>query len=305
MIKFNNLSAEKKEYVGIAGLFLTTIFWGFGFVFVSTAVDAVRPPYVVGMRMLIASIILFFVFMPKILKTKKQDILYSIPTGVALFLGFTLQTYAAEKMSVGKVAFFTGSYVVMVPFLTFLLFKHKLRIKSFVCAALAICGLAILSLNEHFSIERYDIFGILCALFFALHIAFVDEFVKKTDVLVFTFWQLLFTSVLAFSFGFAIGEPISKEQFSGDIVFSIAYLGVFSTFVCYCLQNVCQKYTTASKASLVLSLEAFTGACLGVIMLGEDVSLRLVFGAILIFSAIIISEVNFKPKSIANGVAEK
>ncbi len=294
MIKFNNLSYEKKEYIGLAGLLLTTIFWGFGFIFVSTAVNAVRPPYIVGMRMLIASIILFFIFMPKILKTTKQDFIYSIPTGVALFLGFTFQTYAAENMIVSKVAFFTGSNVVMVPFLAFLLFKHKLRIKSFICAALAICGIAVFSLNSDFSIELYDMFGIVCAFFFALHIALVAEFSKKTNVLVFTFWQLLFTSILAFLFGFIIGEPISVEQFSGDIIFSIAYLGVFSTFVCYCLQNVCQKYTTASKASLVLSLEALTGASLGIILLGESISIRLVFGAILIFSAIIISEVNFK-----------
>ncbi len=297
MTKFNDLSTEKKEYIGLAGLLLTTVFWGFGFVFVSTAVDNVRPPYIVGMRMLLASIILFLIFMPKILKTTKKELIYAIPTGIALFLGFTFQTYAAEKMTVGKVAFFTGSNVVMVPFLTFLIFKHKLRIKSFICAALAICGIAVFSLNENFGIERYDIFGIVCAFFFALHIALVGEFSKKTNVLVFTFWQLLFTSIFAFSFGFIIGEPISSNQFTGDIIFSIAYLGIFSTFVCYCLQNVCQKYTTASKASLVLSLEAFTGATLGIIILGEAISIKLIFGAILIFSAIIISEVNFKTSS--------
>lgn len=296
MTKFNNLTAEKKEYIGLAGLLLTTIFWGFGFVFVSTAVEAVRPPYIIGMRMLIASILLFFIFMPKILKTTKLDLIYSIPTAVALFLGFTLQTYAAENMTVGKVAFFTGSNVVIVPFLAFTIFKHRLRIKSFVCAALAIAGIAVFSLNENFTIERYDIFGIMCAFFFAFHIALVGEFSKKIDVLRFTFWQLFFTSILAFSFGIIIGEPISKSQFSGDIIFSIAYLGVFSTCVCYILQNVCQKYTTASKASLVLSLEAFTGATLGIIILGESISIRLVLGAVLIFSAIIISEIHFKFK---------
>ncbi len=58
------------------------------------------------------------------------------------------------------------------------------------------------------------------------------------------------------------------------------------------MQNVCQKYTTASKTSLVLSLETFNGAMLGILILGEIFTFRLVVGGVTILLAIFISEMN-------------
>ena len=289
-----NLSDTKKEYVGLLGLFIVTIFWGFGFVWVDITVNTIRPPYIVGIRMAIASLIMFLIFMPKILKTTKKDILYSTPIGIALFLGFILQTYAAEYMTVGKVSFFTGANVVMVPFLSFFIFKTDLSIKSFLCAIIAIVGLGILALEKDFSIKLYDIFGLLCALFLAMHITLVGNASRKIDAIILTFWQLFIAAILSFAFGFIINEPISISSFSTNVILSLIALGLFSTFIAYALQNICQKYTTASKASLVLSLESFIGAVLGIIILGELFSMRLVVGGGLVLLAIIISEVNFK-----------
>ena len=289
-----NLSDIKKEYVGLFGLFIVTIFWGFGFVWVDITVNTIRPPYIVGIRMAIASLIIFLIFMPKILKTTKKDILYSIPIAIALFLGFILQTYAAEYMTVGKVSFFTGANVVMVPFLSFFIFKTDLSIKSFLCAIIAIVGLGILALEKDFSIKLYDIFGLLCALFLAMHITLVGNAARKIDAIILTFWQLFIAAILSFAFGFIINEPISISSFSTNVILSLIALGLFSTFIAYALQNICQKYTTASKASLVLSLESFIGAVLGIIILGELFSMRLLVGGGLVLLAIIISEINFK-----------
>lgn len=292
MKKIKNLSRSKKEYIGLLGLFIVTIFWGFGFVWVNITVETIRPPYIVGIRMAVASFIMLLVFMPRILKTTKKDIICSIPISIALFLGFTLQTYASEYMTVGKVAFFTGANVVIVPFLAFFIFKSNLRARSFVCAIIAIAGLAILTLEKNFGMKLYDIFGLLCALFFAAHITLVGDASKKVDARILTFWQLFITSILSFSFGLIINEPIHLSSFSSNIILSLIFMGLFSTSIAYMLQNVCQKYTTASKASLVLSLESFTGALLGIIILGEMFSVRLVIGAGLILLAIVISEIN-------------
>ena len=71
---------------------------------------------------------------------------------------------------------------------------------------------------------------------------------------------------------------------------SLLYLGIASTMVGFLLQNIGQKYTEPSTAALLLSMESVFGVLFSVLMLGEVLSVRMAYGCILIFVAIIISE---------------
>ena len=69
------------------------------------------------------------------------------------------------------------------------------------------------------------------------------------------------------------------------------------------LQTVCQKYVPASKASLILSLESVFGCICGIIFLHEALSERILAGFVLIFGAILLSEV--KPAFLRVGFLKK
>ena len=68
------------------------------------------------------------------------------------------------------------------------------------------------------------------------------------------------------------------------------YLALACTALSLLLQNVGQKYTNPSSASLILSLESVFGVLFGVIFFHEILNLRLITGFVLIFAAIVISE---------------
>jgi drug/metabolite transporter (DMT)-like permease len=70
----------------------------------------------------------------------------------------------------------------------------------------------------------------------------------------------------------------------------LLYLAIFPTSLAFILQNVCQKYTPASTAAVILSLESFFGALCSVIFLGEIMSLKMILGAALLFGAILLTE---------------
>ena len=92
-------------------------------------------------------------------------------------------------------------------------------------------------------------------------------------------------------------------QFAPDALTYILYLGVFSTMIALLLQTVCQKYVPASKASLILSLESVFGCICGIIFLHEALSERILAGFVLIFGAILLSEV--KPAFLRVGFLKK
>ena len=74
-------------------------------------------------------------------------------------------------------------------------------------------------------------------------------------------------------------------------ILAILYLGIFSSGLGYTLQIVAQKDTDPTISSLILSLEAVFAAFFGFLFLKEVPVGREIFGGILMFMAIILSQV--------------
>ena len=72
---------------------------------------------------------------------------------------------------------------------------------------------------------------------------------------------------------------------------AILYLGVFSSGLGYTLQIVAQKDTDPTIASLILSLESVFAAFFGFLFLKERPVDREIIGGIIMFIAIILSQI--------------
>lgn len=102
---------------------------------------------------------------------------------------------------------------------------------------------------------------------------------------------------------FGVGMTASKIGVHIDIGrtwLAILYMSVFATFVCFLVQTIAQKHTTPARASIFLSLESVFAAILGVLMLGEELTLRKLIGFALIFASVLLIEVDFKWKKEQN-----
>ena len=70
-------------------------------------------------------------------------------------------------------------------------------------------------------------------------------------------------------------------------------LSLICTTVGFLIQTVGQKYLSANTVSLLLSLEAVFGTLFSVIFLGEVLTGRMILGCVLMFSALLLSELRF------------
>lgn len=70
---------------------------------------------------------------------------------------------------------------------------------------------------------------------------------------------------------------------------SVLYLGVISTALCYLLQTASQKYVDETKAAIILSMESVFGTLFSILILHEQVTLRMVCGCVIILVAVIVS----------------
>jgi len=68
-------------------------------------------------------------------------------------------------------------------------------------------------------------------------------------------------------------------------------LTIFSTIVPTLLQTVCQKFTTSTRASLLMSTESLFAPIFAFFLLGEVLSLKVIIGAGIVLFSIVLSEI--------------
>ncbi len=279
-----------RKYKGELGLSLTAFIWGSGFIGVSISLSGgLTPLQILTIRFFIGAVLIGVIFFKEIKNNiTKEAIISGSIIGLFLFIAFAFQTFGMAYTTASKNAFLTAINVVIVPFIGFILYKRPLDKYGIISSIIAILGIGILSLEADFSINLGDFLTIICAFGFAFHIFFTGEFVKKYNPVVLTVVQFSVATVLSLVVQILFNEVRINAEMSSII--GVLYLGIFSTTIAFLLQTICQKDVSETKSAIILALESVFGTILSVIILHEVLTVRMVIGCLIIFSAIIISE---------------
>ena len=190
--------------------------------------------------------------------------------------------------TVSKQSFLVGSFVVMVPFLRWLINNKKPDIYSILGAIFAFIGLGMLTLGGLDGINKGDIYSLFCALFFALHMITIEKYCHSSDPIILSILQFSITGLIFLFLSYYF------EDFNFSVIknakFSVAYLVFISTVIAFVAQNIIQKYISATSTALILTLESVFGSLFAVYYLGEKMSLTMIFACIIIFLGIITQE---------------
>lgn len=286
-----------KKLIGIlasGGLILTAAIWGFAFVVVKDSVDTIPPVYMVSIRYTIAAVLLGFVLIPQFKKLNRYYWIHGAVTGLMLALGYITQTIGCKYTTAGKNAFLTTIYVILIPLISWPLNKKRPHFVVFLSAVMALVGIGLLALRNEGGVLGFnvgDILTLICGLFYALHIIFTAKFSQDKNPVILTWIQFIVAAVFSWAVSPLIDGSFSVALLkSSRVIFSMLYLGIFSSLVAFLLQNICLKYMESSLASLFLSLESVFGVIFSTIFLRERMTLVMIIGCVLIFAAITIAD---------------
>ena len=281
-------------------LLLTATIWGVAFVAQSVGMEYIGPFTFNAIRCVLGGLVLIPVIL--VLKKKKETgaenqekedkktlWMGGIACGVILCIASNLQQFGIMEASVGKSGFFTALYIVMIPVIGIFIGKRP-GIKLWFCVALAVVGMYLLCMKDgSFTIERADIMLLLCALAFSFHILVVDYFSPKVDGVKMSCIQFFVCGVLS-----AVGMLFTETPNISNIQAAwlpLLYAGLLSCGVGYTLQIVGQKGINPVIASLIMSLESVISALAGWVILGQVLSPKEILGCVLMFVAIIITQI--------------
>lgn len=208
--------------------------------------------------------------------------------GTALCLASNFQQLGIEYSTVGKSAFITTLYIVLVPLLG-LFFKKKLSLQVWCGVILAMIGLYLLCMkDEAFVLTTGDIYLLLCAFFFTIQITAVDHYAPKVNCIALSMMQFLVTAILS-GIGMLFSGLPNLENITGAII-PLLYAGVLSSGIAYTFQIIGQKHLAPTVASLIMSLESVFATLAGWLVLHEVLSTKELLGCGLVFAAVMLTQ---------------
>lgn len=275
-------------------LIVASLIWGTAFVAQTTGMDHIGPLTFTNIRFLIGSLIVFPLAIKeiprfkKLLKKKKLFIIIFF-TGLSLLLGTFLQQYALQYTKIGNAAFLTILYVPFVPIISRFILKKKIHWSIWLSVSICLIGSYYLTVENSFDAQFADFLVIICALFFALHCIFIDEYFEIVDApFTLATSQFLLCFLYSLPFVFIFENPtligIKKE------IFELLYVGVLSSGVAYTLQIIGQRYVKPSTAAITFSLEGVFGALAAWIILSQFLTTIQVFGCFLILVGVLTAQ---------------
>ena len=285
------LIPRKKMYIADISLLIVAVFWGSNFVIMKGALDLITPFAYLGLRFSLAALILAVLFWKRMRQITKQDLLIGSLLGFFLFSGFGFQTIGLLYTTPAKSGFITGTSVVIVPFLCFLLTRISPGWPAFAGGALAAFGLFLLSANEAFGFEFGDLLTMISAVLFAAHIVSLGRFAPRRDPIMLATVQLAFTGLASFASA-VFTEPIEGMLTHPPLIWgAIFYAVLFCTIGAFVTQALAQRLTPPTHAALILCLEAVFAGVFSYFFWDELFTLRKLTGALLIFAGIAIAEI--------------
>ncbi len=301
------MSMTWNKIKGPVFLFLAALVWGASFVAQDLASDSVGPFTFNGLRMTLGGAALLPVVWIKnkgrlfagvpTKQAKKQLLLGGFVCGIILvFASYFQQAGISAGTSAGKSGFITAMYVVMVPIVG-IFFGKKMRPFLWLCVGLAAVGmycLCLASFSEgiggilsQFTMEKGDLLTFFCAICFTFHIIAVDRFVTGIDGVFLSCVQFLFAGGI----GLLMMVLTEKPTLPGIVAAggAILYAGLFSCGIGYTFQILGQSSTPPAIASIMMCLESVFAVLSDTLFLRTPMTLEEICGCIIMFVAILCS----------------
>lgn len=288
----------KNKIRGTLLLLLGTVIWGSAFIAQRAGMDSIGPFTFQAIRCALAVLFLFPVAtiwdaghggLRASLKRWLDVRLWKggLLCGLALFAASSLQQIGLVETNAGKAGFLTAMYIILVPLLGIFLRRRPSR--SALCSVLpASLGLYLLSWSGSSGFSRGDLLLLGCALAFSVQIILIDRFASQLDGLRLNCIQAMVVAALSVPC-MAATETVASGEIAACWL-PLIYAGVLSMGVAYSFQILGQRELEPTAASLIMSLESVFAVLFGFLLLHETLTAREGIGCVLMFSAVILSQ---------------
>ena len=266
-----------------------TAVWGSTFFLIRDVVRVLPPTDFLAVRFTIAAAAMVAVFWRPLLALGRRELRIGVGLGVLYAVAQILQTVGLAHTEASRSGFITGTYVVLTPIFTAVLFRDHIPRSTWLAVLMATAGLATLSLSGlGAGIGGSSGFGfgegvtLLAAAIYALHIIGLGRYSSPATAAALSAVQMITiaaVSLVAAAPG-GIELPTGRGQWA-----SVLYMALIAGAVAIWAQTWAQSHLSATRAAIVMTLEPVFAAGFAVALGGESLTLRMLLGGAMVLAA--------------------
>ena len=261
-----------------------------GYLFSKAGIESFGVFNLLAARFLLAFALLAIIFFRKFKTVKPCDILRGAVLGGVFALVMALELIALKTTDTSTASFLENTAIIFVPLIEAWLLRRAPERTALISAAAAVAGVALLTLGSgSFGFTSGELYCLCAALLYALAIIITDRFSRRGDGLMIGVMQVGFIGIYALAASFIFEVP--RLPSGGTEWGVILALAIVCTCVGFTFQPVAQAHLSSECAGLFCALSPVFASLLGVVFLGEAVTLQGVFGAALILFSLYIPHI--------------
>ncbi len=274
--------------LGDGALVVAAVCFGSTFLIVQDAVRLVEPIPFLAVRFLIGAAALAPLAHRRPRST--GELRDGVLAGMALLVGYVLQTVGLQYTGSATSAFITYLLVVFVPLLAFVILRRRPHPVTLVGIAVAVAGLVLLTdpggSGDASGFGWGEVLTLGCAVAFAAHVVILGATAHRHDPIRLAAVQVAFVGAACALPGFWLGG----YGFPRPALAAAVATALIATALAFVLQVTGQRTVPPARAALLLLLEPVFAAVVATVQ-GDPLTPSQITGAALILVAVTISEV--------------
>jgi len=289
------LAAPRPPRRAFAALLLVTLIWGWTFVWMDQALEAVRRAsgaaaepagiaWFMSLRFGLATVLMLL--LPGVRRRAPGLPAGSLLLGGPLVAGFFLQMYGLREVSPAVSAFLTSLYVVFTALLGALLGRRSGSVFLLAGVLLATLGSAFIGGPPQVHFGFAELLTVGSAFVFAVHILLTDAVTRRLPVLPVTagsFAVVTLGSLAALGIESRRPESPGAEEWLAwlrepDFLLPLLASSILATVLALSLMNRFQKELPPVRAAVLYAIEPVWAALIGLALGRQEVDLWLVAG---------------------------
>jgi drug/metabolite transporter (DMT)-like permease len=274
-------------------LLVTAATWGVAFYFQKEAMASVGPLTFIAARSFVAVIALapLAVLERRALArpVRGEEWRTGMLAGVVFLLAAWLQQHGLITATVTNSGFLTALYVVVTPFMAWLLLQQKPSPIVWPSAAFCFVGTWLLGGGTYGAFSFGDALVACSALFWALHVVVLAGAARFEAPITLNALQFALVGTVACVAAVLLEAPTIAGISAAWS--SILFVGLLASAVTFTLFTWAVRYTPAPEAAIIVGSESLFAALAGALLLGERLSPISWSGAAIIVAATLLLQV--------------
>lgn len=280
------MSRDRTTPLATLALLALTVGWGSTFFMLKDLLERVPVLDYVGVRFAIAAVVLLALAPRAVPRLSRAALWQGVLLGALYGFAQILQTAGLDRTPASTAGFVTGLYVVMTPLLAAPLLRQHIPRAAWLAVVLATIGMGVLSLRG-VHVGSGELLVLASAVLYALHICGLGAWSTAETSMGSSIVQLTVIAVISLTAAAPGGITLPHRTIDWA---SMLYMAIIVGALGLLGQVWAQAHLPPTRSAVIMSMEPVFAALFAVLFGGEQTTVRMVLGGLMVLAAMLLVE---------------